>query len=1193
VRRGSLSVLLAFTAVAVFVVLVARVPTAAAAPSVNCTGMNPGPSGVLDVVVSGTSSNTDSLTVSESGGDYSLLLNSGGSTAVCAGTTYPDSGASGFPTVEVTGSTLLATEFQASGDDGLTFEGQTGVANTLDLAALPGPGVTVSVAAGTVSWSTKQNSFSGISIIDGSNSGGTTFEANGTGGYTFAGGGSGGNVLDLSSAPAGIEFSLPDGQVYNLTTGTDSFSNIQTFDGSTGGGTFFVAGASDGDTFNGAGDGNYFIAGSGSATFNGGGGSKNTLDLSTVATTQNTPLLVNVSGTTVGGTADNTATVGSTTYTFSGIPTFWGPQAGNTHFVPSGTTGGYTIDFAGSGNTLDLSSWPFYGPGTVVSVSDGVAMQGLSLVDFFVGSATIDGSSAGNTIFFTGSQGGYTFNGSGPNNSLGLNAAGSGVTASVPDGTVTGLTGGSDNFSGISDFYGADAGGTHFIASGTTGGYTFDAGTGSGDTLDLSLLPASGTTVSVPDGTVNWEQFQDRFSGITTFDGSTSGNTIFETNSTGGYTFTGQGSYNFLDLTAAGPNVTVSAQDGKATLASGSDDFSGISVFIGSSSGSTDFIASGTTGGEQFAGKGSGNTLDLSAIPATTMPGGRTLVSVTGGGAGGVSSIVHPDSFTGITNFIGSATGNTTFFTESGGFTFTGGGTSGNDLDIGADVGSTTISVPAGKVTGLPGGSDEFSNIQRFDGSTLGGTTFVAGSEDGDTFASGGDGNLFIAGSGSDMFINGGGTATLDFSGVATSQDLPLTVDLSGGPAAINTATVGTTTYSIWKVTSFRGSQSGNTHFVLSDTGGFELDGGGTGNVLDLSDAPGATVTVNGDSLADPGIVSGLTNFDDSFSDIQSFPGAGTVLYRLSVGKLGGGAGSVTSSPTGIDCGSTCSHNYASGTSVTLTATPAAGSQFAGWSGACTGTGKCTVPMNATTAVTATFTVVPSYTLTVTKSGNGTGTVTSSPTGIDCGSICSHNFGSGTSVTLTPVPAAGSMFAGWSGACTGTGACSVPMSATKAVSAAFSLEPAYALTVAKSGKGKGTVTSSPAGIVCGSTCSYSFTSGTNVTLNAVAAAGSTFGGWHGACEGDQPCNFTITAPGSVTAIFLPDCVVPNVKGRNLSTARRLLKAHFCLAGKIEHTYSNRVKKGRVIGEKPKAGRELQPRATVSLVVSKGRHRRRK
>jgi aryl-phospho-beta-D-glucosidase BglC (GH1 family) len=77
--------------------------------------------------------------------------------------------------------------------------------------------------------------------------------------------------------------------------------------------------------------------------------------------------------------------------------------------------------------------------------------------------------------------------------------------------------------------------------------------------------------------------------------------------------------------------------------------------------------------------------------------------------------------------------------------------------------------------------------------------------------------------------------------------------------------------------------------------------------------------------------------------------------FILQVARAGTGSGTVTSSPTGLNCGSTCITNYASGTSVTLTAAAAAGSTFAGWSGACTGTGACTVPMTAARAVTATF----------------------------------------------------------------------------------------------------------------------------------------------------------------------------------------------------------------------------------------------
>lgn len=80
--------------------------------------------------------------------------------------------------------------------------------------------------------------------------------------------------------------------------------------------------------------------------------------------------------------------------------------------------------------------------------------------------------------------------------------------------------------------------------------------------------------------------------------------------------------------------------------------------------------------------------------------------------------------------------------------------------------------------------------------------------------------------------------------------------------------------------------------------------------------------------------------------------------------------------------------------------------------------------------------VAPTYALTV-NAGAG-GTVTSTPAGINCPvSACSANFSSGASVTLFAVPASGYAFAGWSGACSGTGACTVAMSAAETVSATF------------------------------------------------------------------------------------------------------------------------------------------------------------
>jgi hypothetical protein len=66
----------------------------------------------------------------------------------------------------------------------------------------------------------------------------------------------------------------------------------------------------------------------------------------------------------------------------------------------------------------------------------------------------------------------------------------------------------------------------------------------------------------------------------------------------------------------------------------------------------------------------------------------------------------------------------------------------------------------------------------------------------------------------------------------------------------------------------------------------------------------------------------------------------------------------VTSSPTGIDCGSTCSAKFNAGTQVTLTASPAAAWGLTGWGGACGGIGGCTVTLNANTSVSATFTTL-------------------------------------------------------------------------------------------------------------------------------------------------------------------------------------------------------------------------------------------
>ncbi len=240
-------------------------------------------------------------------------------------------------------------------------------------------------------------------------------------------------------------------------------------------------------------------------------------------------------------------------------------------------------------------------------------------------------------------------------------------------------------------------------------------------------------------------------------------------------------------------------------------------------------------------------------------------------------------------------------------------------------------------------------------------------------------------------------------------------------------------------------------------------------------------------------------------------------MYLLTTTLAGTGSGTVTSTPAGIACGADCNQLYNHGTVVSLAAAPAAGSMFAGWSGACTGMGPCSVTMTAIAAVTATFTL-NTYPLTVTLAGNGAGSVSSSPAGIACGADCTETYGHGTVVTLTPTAMTGTTFGGWSGACSGMGACTVTMTAMTAVTATFTLNK-FTLNAAKAGNGSGTITSTPAGISCGADCTEDYNFGQMVMLAQSATTGSTFAGWSGACTGMSTCVVTMDMMRSVTATF--------------------------------------------------------------------------
>ncbi len=161
-------------------------------------------------------------------------------------------------------------------------------------------------------------------------------------------------------------------------------------------------------------------------------------------------------------------------------------------------------------------------------------------------------------------------------------------------------------------------------------------------------------------------------------------------------------------------------------------------------------------------------------------------------------------------------------------------------------------------------------------------------------------------------------------------------------------------------------------------------------------------------------------------------------------------------------------------------------------------------------------------TLTVSKGGTGTGSVTSSQQpGINCGTTCAFAFDADRTVTLTAIAAHGATFLGWGGACSGAAmTCNVEMISNTSVTASFG---SNILSVTKSGVGNGTITSLPEGINCGSTCASGFIPGTTTSLTVVPVRGSTFLGWTGCSSttgtSGQICNVDMTGEKSVTAAF--------------------------------------------------------------------------
>jgi hypothetical protein len=488
------------------------------------------------------------------------------------------------------------------------------------------------------------------------------------------------------------------------------------------------------------------------------------------------------------------------------------------------------------------------------------------------------------------------------------------------------------------------------------------------------------------------------------------------------------------------------------------------------------------------------------------------------------------------------------------------------------------------------------------------------------------------------------GLFCLEYAGNTTTDVLDLSKSANAGIATASMSTGSFTT-------------NGSSDLVLTgfadiSTGGSFSPGAGAQALAD--DTVFAAMAESQAGLT-AGTYSGTATDTQSSNHWQAYAvafksGGSQGTQTLSVTKAGSGSGIVTSSPAGINCGSACSFAFATGTAVTLTAFPAAGSTFASWSGACSGAGSCMVTLNSAESVSATFNPISSSTWTlVASSSPGYSTVSSR----SCASISTtandllavYTYAGSASVTLSLSDTLGNTWSQTplytlSGAGTsqqwfyavakssGTNTISVKQSSGSAALGLFCFEysgnttsnvldvsksanastatanmssgsfttegtsdlvltgfadistggsfspgpgaqalahdtvfaamaesqaglaagtysgtaadtqssndwQAYAvafkssggsrgtqtLSVTKGGAGSGTVTSSPAGINCGSTCSFAFASGTAVTLTASPAAGSSFAGWSGACSGTGSCTVMLNSAEGATATF--------------------------------------------------------------------------
>jgi hypothetical protein len=251
--------------------------------------------------------------------------------------------------------------------------------------------------------------------------------------------------------------------------------------------------------------------------------------------------------------------------------------------------------------------------------------------------------------------------------------------------------------------------------------------------------------------------------------------------------------------------------------------------------------------------------------------------------------------------------------------------------------------------------------------------------------------------------------------------------------------------------------------------------------------------------------------------------------YGFSVTKAGaeGTGGTITSVPTGIDCGSDCNHVYEHGQQVVLTAARNSISDqtAVGWTGCDSSTATtCTVTVNGAETVQATFTL-NSYLLTVDAENGSVKSEAPHSGDIDCSSDCAHTYTYNTKVTLTATEPSdlSSRFDGWSANCAPVGSdpmkCEVTMDQARNVTATFIRRFDVNVRV----DGDGSLTGDVPCTSATTPCEERFDRGETISLTAEAAPGSTLSGWSNCPNpsGNQCTISNIVDHHIITAHFLP------------------------------------------------------------------------